>query len=158
MVDQNVITNIAFLLCTLTFDISFFIYRGICSNRTNDPVKDRLEPYFKPLAAAYKEICETQEKDKRAFFGLIDFYRLESSEHNTDHWICTFVRSLIKMLYWMCEVCNCSPSGRQLEHVIKRNFGGGYFDTYSIFIYHIGNLSNVHEVKVNDRKVSGISY
>ena len=60
------------------------------------------------------------------------------------------------MLYWMCEECNCSPSGRQLEHVIKRNFGG-YFDTYEIFMNHIGNLSNVNEVKVDDRKVSGNS-
>ena len=61
------------------------------------------------------------------------------------------------MLYWMCEECNCSPSGRQLEHVIKRNFGGGYFDTYAIFMRLIGNLSNVNEVKVDDRRVSGNS-
>ncbi len=53
----------------------YFIYRGICSNQTNDPVKERLEPYFKPLAAAYKQICFEQEKKKRAFFGLRDFYR-----------------------------------------------------------------------------------
>ena len=52
-----------------------FCFRGICSNRENDPVKERLEVYFKPLAAAYKEICSEQEKEKRAFFGLRDFYR-----------------------------------------------------------------------------------
>ena len=50
-------------------------FRGICSNKTRDPVKERLDPYFKPLAAAYKEICFEQEKKKRAFFGLRDFYR-----------------------------------------------------------------------------------
>ena len=33
--------------------------------------------------------------------------------------------SLIKMLYWMCERSNGQPlSGPQLEHAIKRNFGG----------------------------------
>ena len=53
----------------------YCVCRDICSNRDNDPVKERLEPYFKPLAAAYKEICEEQEKKKRAFFGLRDFYR-----------------------------------------------------------------------------------
>ena len=51
------------------------LFRGICSNHENDPVKDRLNPYFKPLAAAYKNICEEQDKRKRAFFGLRDFYR-----------------------------------------------------------------------------------
>ena len=45
--------------------------RGICSNEVNDPVKNRLEPYFEPLAEAYKGICENQKKE---FFGLRDFY------------------------------------------------------------------------------------
>ena len=46
--------------------------RGICSNQEHDPVKERLEPYFEPLAEAYKKICR---KQKREFFGLRDFYR-----------------------------------------------------------------------------------
>ena len=45
--------------------------RGICSNQEDDPVKERLETYFEPLAEAYKRICE---KQKREFFGLRDFY------------------------------------------------------------------------------------
>ena len=45
--------------------------RGICSNQEDDPVKIRLEPYFEPLAEAYKGICEKQKKE---FFGLRDFY------------------------------------------------------------------------------------
>ena len=53
----------------------YLTFSGICSNKTNDPVKERLEPYFKPLAAAYKQICFVQEEKKRAFFGLRDFYR-----------------------------------------------------------------------------------
>ena len=45
--------------------------RGICSNKEDDLVKNRLEPYFEPLAEAYKGICENQKKE---FFGLRDFY------------------------------------------------------------------------------------
>ena len=45
--------------------------QGICSNKENDPVKEMLEPYFEPLAKAYKKICK---KQKREFFGLRDFY------------------------------------------------------------------------------------
>ena len=32
--------------------------------------------------------------------------------------------SLVKMLYWMCEQSQSDPTGDQLEHAIKRNFGG----------------------------------
>ena len=46
--------------------------RGICSNKENDPVRERLEEYFKPLAKSYIEICR---KQTRQFFGLRDFYR-----------------------------------------------------------------------------------
>ena len=35
-----------------------------------------------------------------------------------------FSNSLIKMLYWMCEETNKHPTGPQLMHAIKRNFGG----------------------------------
>ena len=32
--------------------------------------------------------------------------------------------SLVKMLYWMCEKTDMPPTGPQLLHAIKRNFGG----------------------------------
>ena len=48
--------------------------RGICSNKEDDPVRKRLQPYFKHLAAAYKAICKKQERE---FFGLRDFYRYQ---------------------------------------------------------------------------------
>ena len=51
-----------------------FSAQGICSNEPNDPIKERLKEYFKPLAEAYTEICERQLKEKQ-FFGLRDFYR-----------------------------------------------------------------------------------
>ena len=28
------------------------------------------------------------------------------------------------MLYWMCDKSQSPPTGRQLEHAIRRNFGG----------------------------------
>ena len=46
--------------------------QGICSNERNDPIKKMLEVYFKPIASAYTEICDAQQ---RQFFGLRDFYR-----------------------------------------------------------------------------------
>ncbi len=60
--------------------------------------------------------------------------------------------SLIKMLYWMCERCHRPPTGRQLEHVIKRNFGG-YFDTYGIFANQLGNISDASDVKIENEEV-----
>ena len=41
----------------------------------------------------------------------------------------------------MCEKSDCPPTGPQLEHAIKRNFGGmDCFDTYEIFMNYLGNL------------------
>ena len=43
--------------------------------------------------------------------------------------------SLIKMLYWMCDKSQSDPTGRQLEHAIKRNFGGlEEVNAYEIFM------------------------
>ena len=50
----------------------------MCSNVQNDLIQNKLASYFKPLSAAYNEICAEQEKNKRFFFGLRDFYRYES--------------------------------------------------------------------------------
>ena len=51
-----------------------FSARGICGEEDSDQIKDKLQPYFKPLAQAYKIICDTQNRD---FFGLRDFYRFD---------------------------------------------------------------------------------
>ena len=45
---------------------------GICSNKGNDPIKSKLEPFFQPLARAYINICGKQQRE---FYGLRDFYR-----------------------------------------------------------------------------------
>lgn len=52
-----------------------FSAKGICSNK-DDPIRQKLEKYFKPFARAYKSICEKQERE---FFGLRDFYRSVST-------------------------------------------------------------------------------
>ena len=49
-----------------------FSAMGICSNDEDDPIRRRLEPYFRPFAKAYRKICKKQDRE---FFGLRDFYR-----------------------------------------------------------------------------------
>lgn len=48
-----------------------FSAQSICYNVQNDAVRQRLDPYFEPLADAYEYVCHNQ---KRQFFGLRDFY------------------------------------------------------------------------------------
>ena len=51
--------------------------------------------------------------------------------------------SLIKMLYWMCQKSQKPPTGLQLQHAIKRNFGGlDDFDTYDIFKTYLKNIED----------------
>lgn len=48
------------------------------------------------------------------------------------------------MLYWMCAKGNRPPTGPQLQHAIKRNFGGlEDFDTYDIFKRYLPNIEQV---------------
>lgn len=49
-----------------------FSARSICSNKENDPIREKLEQYFPSLVEGYMEICGKQKKE---FFGLRDFYR-----------------------------------------------------------------------------------
>ena len=56
------------------------LYRQICSSSgREDEVKELLKPYFQYLADAYIEICKKQMENKKAFFGLRDFYRFVPS-------------------------------------------------------------------------------
>ena len=51
------------------------------------------------------------------------------------------------MLYWMCEKSECPPTGPQLEHAIKRNFGGlDSFNSYEIFMNYLSKLHNLNNV------------
>ena len=65
------------------------------------------------------------------------------------------------MLYWMCEKSNRRPTGPQLQHAIKRNFGGlEDFNTYEIFKNHLPNIEKVPELSSVDqvRQHKGLIY
>ena len=74
----------------------------ICSSG-DDTVKNSMDPLIDGLASAYKDICLRQERE---FFGLRDFY------------------SLVKMLFAFCRSTRQCPTWIQLEHSVRRNFGG----------------------------------
>ncbi|KAJ7339384.1 hypothetical protein OS493_005779 [Desmophyllum pertusum] len=84
---------------------------GICS--TDKLVKYLIQPLISPLADGYAELYKEQRNfatlkkcGKEEFFGLRDFY------------------SLIKMVYSIAAKSGQTPRWHQLEHAIKRNFGG----------------------------------
>ncbi|PFX17552.1 E3 ubiquitin-protein ligase RNF213, partial [Stylophora pistillata] len=84
---------------------------GICS--TDEGVKHLIQPLISPLADGYAELYKEQKNfatlkkwGKEEFFGLRDFY------------------SLIKMVYSIAAKSEHRPRWHELEHAIKRNFGG----------------------------------
>ncbi|KAJ7339392.1 hypothetical protein OS493_005787 [Desmophyllum pertusum] len=84
---------------------------GICS--TDKQVKHLIQSLLPQLADGYAELYKEQKNfatlkkcGKEEFFGLRDFY------------------SLIKMVYSIAAKSGKRPRWHQLEHAIKRNFGG----------------------------------
>ncbi|XP_022796393.1 E3 ubiquitin-protein ligase rnf213-alpha-like isoform X3 [Stylophora pistillata] len=84
---------------------------GICS--TDEVVKALISSLISPLAAGYAQLYKEQKNfttlkncGKEEFFGLRDFY------------------SLIKMVYAIAAKSQQRPRWHELEHAIKRNFGG----------------------------------
>ncbi|XP_072046322.1 E3 ubiquitin-protein ligase rnf213-alpha-like [Amphiura filiformis] len=75
--------------------------RGICS--TDSGILELADKLIPSLAKAYLEIYTNQE---RQYFGLRDYY------------------SLIKMVYHIIKKSRFSPSWAQIEHTVRRNFGG----------------------------------
>ena len=52
----------------------------------------------------------------------------------------------------MCEKSNRPPTGPQLQHAIKRNFGGlENFDTYEIFRNYLPNIENKPELSPEEK-------
>ena len=103
------------------------------------------------MADGYAELYKEQKNfetlkrcGKEEFFGLRDFYRCEVTdsvfyllnllfvtEHDLlkiqlrgDFCCCIFYASLIKMVYAMAAKSGQRPGWHQLEHAIRRNFGG----------------------------------
>ena len=124
----------------------FTLSRGICSDEENDPVKKRLDRFFAPLADSYIEICRQQE---RQYFGLRDFYRYYICNCREVFTYILYFSSLVKMLYWMCEKTQSDPTNKQLEHAIKRNFGGyekvNAFDIFKLNIPQFETESQQNE-------------
>ena len=58
------------------------------------------------------------------------------------------------MLYWMCEKSKLPPTGPQLQHAIKRNFGGlEDFDTFDIFKRFLKNIEDQPDLTGLSKKV-----
>ncbi|XP_077867268.1 E3 ubiquitin-protein ligase RNF213-like [Saccoglossus kowalevskii] len=74
---------------------------GICSSNSN--VLDFIKPMIPSLANGYRKLYMEQDRE---FFGLRDFY------------------SLVKMVYGFSNATGQRPTWHQLEHSIRRNFGG----------------------------------
>ncbi|XP_074628909.1 E3 ubiquitin-protein ligase rnf213-alpha-like isoform X2 [Acropora palmata] len=84
---------------------------GICS--TDQRIKNLIQPLIPPLANGYAELYKEQENfetlkkcGKEEFFGLRDYY------------------SLVKMIYAIAAKSGQKPGWYELEHAIRRNFGG----------------------------------
>ncbi|XP_067673877.1 E3 ubiquitin-protein ligase rnf213-alpha-like [Haliotis asinina] len=78
--------------------------QGICSS--SGRVLRRIKPLLPMLANAYTTIFNRAQNTKREFFGLRDFY------------------SLVKMVYAFADKHDRDICWHQLEHAVKRNFGG----------------------------------
>ena len=87
--------------------------KGICSS--DDETLHAIMPYLEGMAKAYRIIYEKQKKT-REFFGLRDFY------------------SLVKMVFAFSKRSQRAPSPMEMEHAIRRNFGGqDKIDVMAIF-------------------------
>ncbi|XP_065899482.1 E3 ubiquitin-protein ligase rnf213-alpha-like isoform X2 [Dysidea avara] len=81
--------------------------RGICCSSDKENACEILETFFEPFATVYMKIYREQtENAAKEFFGLRDFY------------------SLIKMMYGITQRTGKSLTMNQLQHCLKRNFGG----------------------------------
>ena len=115
-------------------------------------VKALILPLISPLAAGYAQLYKEQkhfatlkECGREEFFGLRDFYRFDILEgffkidsftrfFNDEYtWklcalgdlrLLSLYASLIKMVYAIAAKSQQRPRWHELEHAIRRNFGG----------------------------------
>ncbi|XP_064634464.1 E3 ubiquitin-protein ligase rnf213-alpha-like [Lineus longissimus] len=94
---------------------------GIC--RTKREVFENIRPLIPRMAKAYLELYDSAQ-EIREFFGLRDFY------------------SLVKMVYAFAEKSRAEPTWHQLEHAVRRNFGGiENVDPVEVFRKKFPNMS-----------------
>ena len=61
------------------------------------------------------------------------------------------------MLYWMCHKSKQPPTGLQLEHAIRRNFGGleqADLNPLEIFKKHLPSIGRQHHILEVPEEVS----
>ncbi|XP_046556283.1 E3 ubiquitin-protein ligase rnf213-alpha-like [Haliotis rubra] len=105
--------------------------QGICSS--SERVLRRIKPLLPELANAYTTIFSRAQDTKREFFGLRDFY------------------SLVKMVYAFADKHDRDICWHQLEHAIKRNFGGlDNLDPVVVFKDSITTVQKHEEKHVDD--------
>lgn len=75
--------------------------QGICASEPL--VRDRVQEYFAPFAAAYQTVCSGEGKE---FFGLRDYY------------------GLIKMLFAAAKASHERPCPQDVAQAVLRNFSG----------------------------------
>ncbi|KAJ8315842.1 hypothetical protein KUTeg_007992 [Tegillarca granosa] len=103
---------------------------GICSTKRR--VLKLIKPLIPDLAESYLALFE-KALELREFFGLRDFY------------------SLLKMVYAFAEKKIQRPTWRQLEHAIRRNFGGlDKVDPVEVFATKLVTVRKDEDPQPND--------
>lgn len=95
--------------------------KGICS--TKKDVYKCIKPLIPQMARAYLQLFQ-KALEMREFFGLRDFY------------------SLLKMVYAFADQKKRRPTWHQLQHAIRRNFGG--MDTIDPVEVFMGELKTIN--------------
>ena len=107
--------------------------QGICSSG-DDTVRHNFNRIVDGMASAYI-IIYSEQKQKREFFGLRDFY------------------SLVKMVFAFCQATRQCPTWSQLEHSVRRNFGGQVQeDAVEVFRRCCTAVANDTSVEIDDTK------
>ncbi|XP_075712304.1 E3 ubiquitin-protein ligase RNF213 isoform X2 [Rhinoderma darwinii] len=89
--------------------------RGICSS--DQLILKKVSNYFQNFAKAYLQVCQTQKKQEKDFFGLRDFY------------------SLIKMVFAFTKQSREILTDHEIARAVLRNFSGkDDFKALDIFI------------------------
>ena len=110
--------------------------RGICSTEEKDLVRNKLEPFFAPLAQAYMEISKRQPRE---FFGLRDFYRYS---------LCT-----IYILGYICRHAALFQTQFKVFDLPLIQIGSMYSSTSSLPLVQFPNIFQAYEFKNRSEQV-----
>ncbi|XP_053562489.1 E3 ubiquitin-protein ligase RNF213 [Bombina bombina] len=112
--------------------------RGICSS--NKLVLGKLDTFFSDFAQAYKDVCKTQKKQQKEFFGLRDFY------------------SLIKMIFAFTNHSQKEPTMDEIARAVLRNFSGkDELNALALFIKNKEGTKYSEEINTIDLVMENIT-